>query len=251
MTTTVLITGAKSGIGKGLLALYASRPNTIVIAAIRDGRSSSAAKELENLPTGSGSKVIITSYDASSASAAVDAVADLKTNYHINALDIVIANAGILKHFGPVSKVKMDEMEEHLKINTLAPILLYQSTTELLNASSQTPKFFIISSSMGSNGLMDNYPMPMIAYGLSKAAVNFVAGKLHREEPKTVVIPVQPGWVQTAMGEKAAELNGMSASDVPVTLEQSVTGLVAVFDKATKEEHSGKFFDQNGEIVPW
>lgn len=251
MTTTVLITGSKSGIGKGLLATYASRPNTTVIAAIRDGKSSSAAKELETLPTGQGSKVIVTAYDASSSSAAADVVADLKSNYSIKALDVVIANAGILKQFGPVSKVKVDELQEHYQINTLAPILLYQSTAELLHASSQTPKFFVISSTLGSNTLTESYTMPMIAYGMSKAALNYVASKLHHEDAKTVVMPLQPGWVQTAMGEKAAELNGMSAEDVPVTLEQSVNGLITVFDKATKEEYSGKFLDQNGNVVPW
>jgi hypothetical protein len=45
MSTTVLITGFKSGIGKGLLEAYASRPNTTAIAAIRDGPDSPASKE--------------------------------------------------------------------------------------------------------------------------------------------------------------------------------------------------------------
>jgi hypothetical protein len=54
-----------------------------------------------------------------------------------------------------------------------------------------------------------------------------------------------------AMGIHAAELAGMSSADVPVTLEDSVKGVVNVIDNATKEEHSGKLWDQNGDQMPW
>lgn len=249
--TTVLITGAKSGIGRGLLSAYAARPNTRVIAAIRDGPRSDAAADLLSISTGEGSKVTIAAYDAASPTAANDLVTALQSEHQIDVLDVVVANAGILKHFGPAASIKPEEMQEHFNINTLGPILLYRSTAPLLNRSTVTPKFFFISSNIGSNGLMDSYPMPMLAYGLSKAAVNFAAGRIHREEKSMIVVPVQPGWVQTAMGEKAASLVGMSPSEVPVTLEASVAGLMNVFDSATKEEHSGKFWDQNGNQMPW
>lgn len=250
-STTVLITGTKSGIGRGLLSAYAARPNTRVIAAIRDGAASDAAADLLSISTGKGSEIIVAAYDAGSSTAASDLVASLQNEHQIDVLDVVIANAGILKHFGLAADVKPEEMQEHFNINTMGPILLYRSTAPLLNRSSVTPKFFFISSNLGSNGLMDNYPMPMLAYGLSKAAVNFAASRIHREEKTMVVVPAQPGWVQTAMGEKAASFIGMSPSDVPVTLEQSVSGLMALFDTATKEKHSGKFWDQNGDQMPW
>lgn len=249
--TTVLITGAKSGIGRGLLSAYAARPNTRVIAAIRNGPNSDATADLRSISTGEGSEIIVAAYDAGSPAAANDLVASLHSEHQIDVLDVVIANAGILKHFGLAANVKPEEVQEHFNINTLGPILLYRSTAPLLNCSKITPKFFIISSNIGSNALMDSYPMPMLAYGLSKAAVNFAASRIHREEKSMVVVPAQPGWVQTAMGEKAASLVGMSPSEVPVTLEDSVTGLMRLFDSATKEKHSGKFWDQNGKQMPW
>jgi NAD(P)-dependent dehydrogenase (short-subunit alcohol dehydrogenase family) len=62
---------------------------------------------------------------------------------------------------------------------------------------------------MGSNALMDQYvASQMIAYSMSKSAVNFAAGRIHREEDHLVVCPVHPGWIATAMGSKAAELRG-------------------------------------------
>ena len=53
------------------------------------------------------------------------------------------------------------------------------------------------------------------------------------------------------MGNQAAELVGMKPEDVPVALEDSVKGLMSVFDKADKATHSGKFWDQNGVQMPW
>jgi norsolorinic acid ketoreductase len=249
--TIVLVTGSKTGIGRGILAAYAQRANTIAIAAIRDGPDSTPAKDLASLPTGTGSKVIVAKYDAGSTTAAAELTTYLREKHHIQHLDVVIANAGILKHFGPAKNVTAEELQEHLLINTIAPILLYQATTMLLNQSPKEPKFFIISSNMGSNTLMDNYPMPMIAYSLSKAAVNYAAGRIHREEERIVVMPLQPGWVQTAMGERAASFAGKDPKDVPVTQKASVRGLMKVFDSATKAESSGKFWDQNGQLVPW
>lgn len=248
---TVLITGAKAGIGRALFETFASRPNHTVIAAIRDQTDSKPARELSSVSVGSGSKVIVAQYDAGSDSAAEDLVSYLQSNNGIQHLDVVIANAGILKNPNLVKYSKGDDFVEHFRINTLGPILLYKATAGLLNASKQTPKFFIISSVIGSNTQMDSFPLPSSAYGVSKAAVNWVAGKIHREEERLVVIPIQPGWVQTAMGERAAEVIGMKAKDVPVSVEDSVRGIVAMLDKATKSEHSGRFWDQEGNKLPW
>jgi norsolorinic acid ketoreductase len=198
-TTTVLITGSKSGIGKGLLSAYAARPNTLAIAAIRDGPDSEAARALTSLPVGPGSKVVVAKYDASSRTAALELVSFVKSSHNVESLDVVVANAGILKHFGPAKEASAETISEHFEINTLAPILLYQATQELLSASKQTPKFFFISSSIGSNGLQDHYPLTMLAYGMSKSALNWAASRIHREEDRIVVVAMQPGWVQTGM----------------------------------------------------
>ena len=195
--TTVLITGSKTGIGKGLLATYAARPNTLAIAAIRDAPESEIAKTLTSLPVGAGSKVVVAKYDASSRTAAVELVKYIKSVHKVSSLDVVVANAGILKHFGPAKEASAETIAEHFEINSLAPILLYQATQELLNALIQTPKFFFISSSIGSNALQDHYPLPVLAYGISKSALNWATSRIHREEDRIVIVAMQPGWVQT------------------------------------------------------
>lgn len=248
MSTTILVTGSKSGIGKGLLATYAARPNTTAIAAIRDGPNSDAAKELTSLPVGKGSKIIVLKYDAGSNSAASEMTSILKSEHNIDHLDVVVANAGVLKHFGPATEASVETLTEHIQINTLAPIFLYQATHALLTASSE-PKFFIISSNLGSIGDMKQLPLPMLAYGMSKAAVNYAAVKFHNEDSKITVVPVQPGWVQTNMGQRAADFAGVA--QVPVTIKDSVAGLIKVFDSATKSETSGTFPTFDGGVVSW
>ncbi|KAK5046815.1 hypothetical protein LTR84_007169 [Exophiala bonariae] len=249
--TTVLVTGAKAGIGKGLLEAYASRPNTLAVAAIRNGPESPEALALTSLPTAQGSKIVVGQYDAGDKSSAVNLVEYLTRTHGIKTLDIVVANAGILKHYGPAKEARSELIEEHFRVNTVGPILLYQATRTLLLASTQQPKFFIISSSIGSNALQDNFPLEVLAYGTSKAAVNWVASRIHREEDRLVVIAMQPGWVTTDMGIRAAESAGLTAADVPVSIEESVGGLVSFFDKADRSAHGGKFWDQKGEQVPW
>ncbi|KAK4922946.1 hypothetical protein LTR49_009777 [Elasticomyces elasticus] len=71
--TVVLVSGANRGLGKGVVQLYLARPDHIVIAANRDP-SSSSSKELSELPTGAGSRLIVVKVDASAETDAVEAV---------------------------------------------------------------------------------------------------------------------------------------------------------------------------------
>lgn len=103
---------------------------------------------------------------------------------------------------------------------------------------------------MGSNGQLEAYaPMPMMPYSVSKAAVNFAMRKLHFEFPSIVISPLQPGWVQTDMGGKAADVVGVKEGP-PVTIEACVTGLSKIIDGATRET-SGRFWAYDGEEIPW
>ena len=56
--------------------------------------------------------------------------------------------------------------------------------------------------------------------------------------------------MQTDMGNAGAESVGMK--EAPMTVEQSVTGILNVVDKATRETHSGKFWNaEDGSELPW
>ena len=151
---------------------------------------------MNDLPHGKDSKVIIVKTDSASETDALTAVNALKSDYKITKLDVVIANAGISSYFGKAAVTPAEEMLLHFKINTVAPLLLFQATLPLLNNAS-TPKFITITSGAGSISNMGNLPVENTAYGASKAAANFVTRKIHFENPNIIAFPVQPGWLQT------------------------------------------------------
>lgn len=232
------------GIGKGIIASLLLRPNATVIAAIRDLSNSS---DISSLPAGSGSKLIIVKVDATSPVDASAAIESLKSQ-GITHIDVLIANSGLLDQWGPVSKVDAQDLRNHIEVNTIAPILLFQAAFPLLEKSAN-PKFFVVSTNIASLELMPHIPLPTIAYGMSKAAINYAVKKIHHENPSISAVVLHPGWVQTRMGQHAADLAGVD--EVPVTIEQSVNGLLEQIDVTSKETLSGKFVGFDGNIIPW
>lgn len=67
------------------------------------------------------------------------------------------------------------------QVNVLGPQILFQATYPLLKASTPAPKFVIITSASGSLTISPPMSVPNGAYGMSKAAVNYLARMLHFE----------------------------------------------------------------------
>ena len=181
----------------------------------------------------------------------VSAIAELKSKHSITTLDTVYANAGISKIYPLASEAKLDDLREHFEVNTLGPLILFQATFPLLLASKHPagPKFVVMSSSGGSIAGMEQAPMPNSAYGMSKAALNYLVRKVHFENEGLVAFAVHPGWVQTEMGNAAAQGWGLEKAEISV--EESVTGVMSVVDGATRKESGGKFLTYSGDEWPW
>jgi norsolorinic acid ketoreductase len=58
---------------------------------------------------------------------------------------------------------------------------------------SKTPRFVVVSTELGSIGFQSQRPIPDVAYGMSKAAVNFFVNKIHPEEEAIIAFPIHPG----------------------------------------------------------
>ena len=108
----------------------------------------------------------------------------------------------------------------------------------------------MISSSVGS--IRRQEPLPGSAYGPSKAALNWITRALHIQSVGMglITVALHPGWVQTDSGRSSArEWN--YAPGPPLSLAESVAGILKVIDGATREAVSGKFVTYSGEILPW
>ncbi|KAJ7766527.1 hypothetical protein DFH07DRAFT_809301 [Mycena maculata] len=241
--TVYLISGANRGIGYGLVASLAARPNTIVFAGARDPAAQSlkelAAKHSNVHP------VKLTSGDKADNEAAV---AEIQKT--AGQLDVVIANAGIANYYGPLATTPLSEYREHWEVNTLGPVVLFQATHTLLLASpSGTPTFALIST--GAASISAYYHMQAGPYGSSKAAANFLVKALDAENPTLIALAIHPGWVATDMGNVGAGFAGLPQA--PVTTEDSVKGILSRIDGATREKTGGRFWNWKAESngKPW
>lgn len=96
---------------------------------------------------------------------AFDVVKELKEKHGINALDIVIANAGIVKSYPLVKDVKRAEIQQHIDVNAYGVVTLYQATRDLLQKSTKKPIFAIVGSGASSLGYVERWPSISIRSG--------------------------------------------------------------------------------------
>lgn len=184
----------QSGIGLGLVASLLLRPNTTVIATIRNRETSATA--LNALPNDASSKLIVAILSSASdtdAAMMMDKIAE----QGITHLDTIIANAGVGEKFESCLEEIVDELRRCFEVNTLGPIKLFQATHPLLKKAKE-PKFIFITSSLGSIGAMANI-LPEsghLEYGVSNAAANYFVRKVHFEHEHITAVAVHPGCVQ-------------------------------------------------------
>ncbi|KAF7345162.1 NAD(P)-binding protein [Mycena sanguinolenta] len=237
------LSGANRGIGYGLAATLAARPNTVIFAGARDP----AAQSLKDLAAKHSNvhPVKLTSGDKADNEAAM---AEIQRT--AGQLDVIIANAGISKQYGPVATVDLSEFRDHFEVNTLGVIVLFQAAHKLLLASpTGSPILAYISTGAGS--ISAYYHLSACAYGTSKAAANFLVKVLDAENPSLIAMAIHPGWVATDMGNLGATSNGLPQA--PVTVEDSVAGVLSHIDGATKEKSSGRFWNFKAvkDGMPW
>ncbi|KAJ9490714.1 hypothetical protein VN97_g2507 [Penicillium thymicola] len=251
--TIVLITGANRGIGKGILELYLQKPNHTVIAANRDP-SHPTSNALADLAKAEGTTLEIIRLDVLSPTDPVAAVKTLAAR-GITHIDILIANAGIALSWPKVSEVKVEDIQKHVDVNVYGFIHLYQAFRSVLKEA-QTPKLVTIGSSSAvltypvDAGPQPNFlPLQNAAYAPTKSAQHWYTKAISAEDPWLTAFPLDPGWVQTDLGNRGADAFGIEKA--AITVEESVTGVVKVIDASTLETHSGKLFKYDGNQEPW
>ncbi|KGO66497.1 Short-chain dehydrogenase/reductase SDR [Penicillium italicum] len=235
--TIVLITGANRGIGKGILELYLQKPNHTVIAANRDP-SHPTSNALADLPKAEGTTLEVIKLDALSPTDPTEAVKDLAAK-GINHVDILVANAGIALSWPKVSEVKVEEIQKHIDVDYYGFIHLYQAFRLVLKEA-QAPKLVTI----GNFITLQN-----AAYAPRKAVLHWCTKAISAEDPWLNAFILDPGWVQTELGNRGADSFGLEKA--AITVEDSVSGVVNVIDASTLQTHSGKLFKYDGNEEPW
>jgi NAD(P)-dependent dehydrogenase (short-subunit alcohol dehydrogenase family) len=68
-----------------------------------------------------------------------------------------------------------------LEVNAVGPLVLFQASYNLLKTSTSSPKYVIVTSLGASITVGTKMPIHFLPYGMSKAAANYLARKLHFE----------------------------------------------------------------------
>ncbi|KAI1126545.1 hypothetical protein F5Y10DRAFT_293673 [Nemania abortiva] len=244
--TVVLITGATRGLGRALVQRFLALPNHTVIAANRDP-SAADSTSLSELPKGSGSVLIVTKYDAKAEQSPFDVVRELREEHGIQHLDIVVPNAAIAKSYPLARDVRRADILEHVEVNVLSVISLFQATRDLLRAAPGQPIFAPMGSGAGSLGRQP--PVPSSVYGASKSMLFWYGIRINAEEEWLNTFVIDPGWVQTDMGNDAARGWGLKEATQP--LDQTMDDVFRLLRTATKEKHGGKAVLYTGEVLEW
>ncbi len=221
---TVLITGANRGLGLEFARQYAA-----------DGwRVIATSRSLEKAAALRAQGAEVHPLDVTD----IAAVAALGRELQREAIDVLIANAGIAGPRGMKAEaIDAAGWAEIFGVNTMAPLALAGAFAAQV-ARSEERKVIAISSRLGS--IAANSEGGMYAYRSSKAALNAVWHSFAIDHRELIAAVLHPGWVRTDMGGKSAALG----------VEESVAGMRRVIAGLGKAE-SGGFFNHDGSSIPW
>ncbi|KAJ3334305.1 hypothetical protein HDU93_008023 [Gonapodya sp. JEL0774] len=229
-----LVTGAGRGLGLEFVKQILNRyVDATVIATVRSKAKSAAA--IEGVAGGAAARVKIFEMDSDNVETIKSAAAAIDKEFPAG-IDILIwpISSAIATH-SPAQN-----LESSFRTNVVGPTLVTQNFVSQLRKK-QTRTIINITSILGSNTVPLPWPN-IISYRVSKAALNMATVTLARTlKPEGfTVVPLHPGWVQTELGGKNAQ----------ITPEESISGMLKVIE-GLKIEDSGKFLQHDGTGLPW
>jgi NAD(P)-dependent dehydrogenase (short-subunit alcohol dehydrogenase family) len=181
-----LVSGANRGIGLQLIQVFSTRPNVLIFAGTRqfplpdDHPLSQLSAQFPNK---------VYPLELNSADEADNHRAAQYIGSKTHKLDVIIANAGVSSDITPIATVSPNIMLRDFEINSLGPLILFQTMRELVSHSPDGGKFIVVSSVLGQ--IEESLSWASNAYGTSKAAVNFITKKIHIETPNICAFPIQ------------------------------------------------------------
>jgi NAD(P)-dependent dehydrogenase (short-subunit alcohol dehydrogenase family) len=217
--TTILVIGASRGIGQEFARQYLAAGDR-VIATARDDKGIAALQSLGAQPL----RMDVT--DAAS-------ISSLGWQLDGEKIDVALYVAGVMSRGGATQPPAREEFDHVMRTNVWGAMQAIPQVAPLVAAAAG--KFVFISSQMGHiAGVESSYGW---VYRASKAALNMAVAAAQNDYPRTVMVAMSPGWVQTDMGGAGAPL---TVEDSVATMRKAIRGLEA--------KHRGGFLDRDGSV---
>ena len=241
--TTSLVTGGTRGLGHEVARRLVEAGHTVYLGARDLGRGTAAAAEVGATP------LLLDSTDASSIAAAVDRLRD-----EVGALDVLVNNAGIAGGQRPPAEATMDDLRLVFETNVFGAAAVLTAFTPLLEASS-APVVVNVSSGVGSLTLNagPHTRWSMLAYPMSKAALNMLTIQYARAFPRWRINSASPGPTATdfvAPREGLPTVEQLRAAGVKVNTVQEGAEIIVRLATSGPDGPSGTFAGNDGP-VPW
>jgi uncharacterized oxidoreductase len=211
---TIFITGATSGIGRGLAEAFHSRGNKVIIG----GRRKALLDEVTRANPGMDAVEI----DVSNPAQIASVTESLKQKYP--ALNVLINNAGIMPFDDVTGPLDDAQAVNQVNTNLLGPVRISGALIEHLK---KQPEAFIINNS----SVVAYIPMSMAAlYSATKAAVHSysLSQRFALRETSVRVLEIAPPWVDTDLIYKSGDARAMQ-------LEPFIAETMALLETATTE----------------
>ena len=211
---TIFITGATSGIGRGLAEAFHSRGNKVIIG----GRRKALLDEVTRANPGMDAVEI----DVSNPAQIASVTESLKQKYP--ALNVLINNAGIMPFADVTGPLDDAQAVNQVNTNLLGPVRISGALIEHLK---KQPEAFIINNS----SVVAYIPMSMAAlYSATKAAIHSysLSQRFALRETSVRVLEIAPPWVDTDLIYKSGDARAMQ-------LEPFIAETMALLETATTE----------------
>jgi NAD(P)-dependent dehydrogenase (short-subunit alcohol dehydrogenase family) len=158
----------------------------------------------------------------------------------VGGLDVLVNNAGIAGEQQPPNDATIEDMRQVFDTNVFGAARVLTSFTPLLEASAE-PVVVNVSSAVGSlaRNADPAAPWSMLAYPMSKAALNMLTIQYAKAFPRWRVNSVTPGLTATEFTPRQAGWSVAEGADIIVRM--ATIG---------PDGPTGAFFEQAG-IVPW
>lgn len=204
----ILVTGANRGLGLSLTKIGLDYGHHLY-AGVRNTEMG-AIKQLKELQKMYPNHLNIIQLDVTDEDSVMKAVDEVKI--HVDSLDCIINNAGILNERGSkIEELDIEACKIAFDINALGPVRVIKHFLPLLKKG-ERQSIINISTDAASltNAYNEDYP-----YGLSKVALNMLSEKLHiyLKDEDIQVLSVHPGWMKTEMGGENAPLNPIESAE--------------------------------------